>query len=88
MNVAIELPADIAQHLEEHWGDLARHALEALAIEGYRSGALTTAQVRRMLGFESRLEVDAFLKRAGVYLNYTEDDLAQDLETIRQLRTP
>ena len=45
MNIAIELPADIAQHLEAQWGDLARHALEAVAIEGYRSGALTTAQV-------------------------------------------
>ena len=85
MNVAIELPEDVGHHLEETWGDLSQHTLETLALEGYRSGALTAAQVRRMLGFETRMEVDAFLKQHGIYLEYTEDDLARDRETHRQL---
>lgn len=86
MNVAIELPEDIANLLQQRWGDLSQHTLETLALESYQTGLLTRAQLRRMLGFETRMEVDAFLKRHGVYLDYTEEDLEQDLETSRQLR--
>ena len=48
-------------------------------IEGYRSGRLSEEQVRRLLRFESRFDVHAFLKAHGVYLNYTQEDLEQDL---------
>jgi len=87
MNVAIELPEDIANLLQQKWGDLSQHTLETFAIEGYRTGLLSHAQVRRMLGFETRMEVDAFLKSHEVYLDYTEEDLEQDLKTSRELRT-
>ena len=63
-----------------------QYTLETLAVESYRAGLLSRAQLRRMLGFETRMEVDAFLKHHGVYLDYTEEDLAQDLETSRELR--
>jgi hypothetical protein len=56
--------------------------LEAVALEGYRSGALTQAQLRRILGFETRTETDAFLKRHGVYLEYSAEDLERDRETL------
>jgi len=85
-NIAIELPEDVARVLREKWGDLPRHMVETLAIEGYRTQALPAAQVRRMLGFQTRVKVDAFLKQHGVYRNYTEEDLDRDIETLRQLR--
>src|SRR5712664_1258049 len=47
MAVRIELPEDIEHHLEKQWGDLPRHALESLAIEGYRARVLSRSQVRR-----------------------------------------
>ncbi|HEY9231326.1 MAG TPA: UPF0175 family protein [Blastocatellia bacterium] len=84
MNLAIELPEDIAERLAARWGDLSRAAREAIAIEGYRSGALSQAEVQRLLGLASRWETDALLKRAGVYLDYSEEDLARDLEVSRQ----
>ena len=86
MSVTIELPEEIEQQLESQWGDLSRRALEVLALEGYRSGALTTEQVRRSLGFGTRMQVDEFLKQNGVYLEYTEDDFAHDAETSRRLK--
>lgn len=61
-------------------------ALEALALEGYRSGALSAAQVRRMLGYDTRAELDGFLKEHGVWLEYTLGDLEQDRATLRRLR--
>jgi len=39
-----------------------------------------------MLGLQTRMEVDAFLKQHGVYLDYTDADLDRDLETLHQLR--
>ena len=61
MAVRIEIPEDIEHHLETQWGNLPRHALEALAIEGYRARVLSRSQVRRMLGFETGVEVDEFI---------------------------
>lgn len=80
MHIAVDLPEDIAERLQAKWGDLSRAAREAIAIEGYRSGALSQNQVQRLLGLASRWEVDALLKRAGVYLEYTEEDVARELE--------
>ena len=85
MEVTVELPEDIAEELRMKWRDIPRGVLEAIALEGYRSGALTTEQVRRMLGYGTRLQVDAFLKQNGVYLEYTEDDFTHDAETSRRL---
>jgi len=85
MQFAIELPEDIAEDLRAKWKDLPRHALEAIALEGYRSGALTESQVRRVLGFETRLEVNSFLRDRGVYYNYSPSELDQEIETNERL---
>lgn len=58
-------------------------ALEALALEGYRTERLSESEFRQMLGFETRMQVHAFLKEHGVYLNYSLADMDRDLETIR-----
>ena len=86
MAVTIQLPEDIESCLEEQWGNLPRHALEALAIEGYRTGVLSRSQVCRMLGFETRAEVDEFTKRAGIGFGYTIDDFEHDAETSQHLK--
>ena len=65
--------------------ELPRAALESLAIEAYRSRALTAAQLRRLLGFETRMQVDAFLKEHEIY-DYSVADFEQDRETLRKLR--
>lgn len=85
MNVAIELPQDIASNLAGPQDDLSRVALEALAAQGYRDGKLTHAEVQQMLGFNSRSQTDAFLKHAGAYLDYTEADFERDLENSRRI---
>ena len=85
MTIVLNLPEDIAQDLSRQEGDLSRAALESLALQGYRAGHLSEEQVRRMLGFESRFDVHAFLKRHQTYLNYTEADLKHDLAVARSL---
>jgi predicted HTH domain antitoxin len=77
MTIPIDLPEDIARDLAPN-EDITRAVLEAIALEGYRSGKLTQAQVRRLLGYETRMEVDGFLKEHGIYLEYTEEDLKRE----------
>jgi len=81
MQVTIDLPEDIARQLQTTQQSVERSVLEATALEGYRSGKLTQAQVRKMLCFQTDLQVDAFLKAHGVYLDYDEEDLRHDTET-------
>jgi predicted HTH domain antitoxin len=77
MNLAVELPDDIAQQLETAWQDMPRRVLEAVAVEGYRSGALTHGHVQRLLHL-SWWETEAFLKERHAHLHYDEADLEQD----------
>jgi predicted HTH domain antitoxin len=75
--IAVEVPEEIAKRLENAWPDVSRGALEAVALEGYRDGALTRDQVGQLLGF-SLWEAEAFLKQRQAYLQYAEEDLAHD----------
>jgi hypothetical protein len=85
MQIRIELPEDIVVRLESKWKDLPRAALESLALEAYRSRALTAAQLQRLLVFETQMEVDAFLKEHEIF-DYSAADFEQDRETLRELR--
>jgi predicted HTH domain antitoxin len=85
MNVAVNLPEDIAKRLQATWHDLSRGTLEAIALEGYRSEALTRDQVARLLGL-SFWEVETFLKERAAYLAYNGEDLEQDRQTLDGLR--
>ena len=85
MQVIIDLPDDVAQQLRTRWSDLPRGVLETIALEGYRSGELSRGQVGRILGFETPMATDRFLKDNGVYLNYTVADLEEDREALRHL---
>ncbi len=83
MNVAIEIPDDIGRVLAGQAGDLSKAVLEAVAVEAYRSGTITPAQVQQMLGLPSRWATETFLRRAEAYHDYTMDDLERDIATIR-----
>jgi len=85
MQIQFELPEDIAQGLKAKWTDLPRVALESLALEAYRSDSLSAAQLRRLLSFETRMQVDGFLKEHDVY-DFAVVDFEQDCETLRQVR--
>lgn len=77
MTVPIELPEDIARQLEAAWPNVPRRALEAIALEGYRSGALTRGQAGRLLGLDF-WETEAFLKQRHAVLPYDQADLEAD----------
>jgi len=63
-------------------GGVSRAVLEAVAIEAYRSRAITPAQVQQMLGLRSRWETESFLWRSEAFHDYTMDDLERDIAAI------
>jgi hypothetical protein len=71
------------------WRHLARnlHAafFEAIVLEAYRERKLSTAQLRRLLGFETGYELDGFLKTHQVWLEYSFEDLKRNREAHRKL---
>ena len=81
MQITVELPDDIAWH-----SDPGREALEQLAIDGYRCGALTHHQAGQLLGM-SRFEFNDFLSERGISdYAFSMDDLQQDLADLEKLR--
>jgi predicted HTH domain antitoxin len=85
MNLNVEIPDDLAQRLSASGGDLSRRALEAFAVEEYKAGRVTKAELRRLLGFDTRYELDGFLKAHDVWMNYTIDDLRREVATLQRL---
>jgi hypothetical protein len=86
VEITINIPDELARRVTAEGGDPARVAIEALALQGYRTEHLSESAVRQMLGFETRIEVHAFLKQHGVYLHYDVADLEQDQATSEKLR--
>jgi len=86
MQITLNIPDDLARQVAPEGKDPARVALEALALEGYRSELLSESALRQMLGFQTRIEVHSFLKQHGVYIHYDISDLEQDRATAQQVR--
>jgi Uncharacterised protein family (UPF0175) len=85
MEVTVHIPDEAAADLPDDNGELPRKLLEAYALEGYKSGELTAHQIKELLGFDIRLEVDGFLKAHGVPLEFTLEDLERERATLDTL---
>jgi hypothetical protein len=64
---------------------LSRRALEAFALEEYKSGHLTKLELRQLLGYETRVALDGFLKAHAVFEEYTLEDLEQERRDLMRL---
>jgi hypothetical protein len=85
MDLTIQISDDLASRMGASGGDLSRRALEALALEEFKSGHITKPELRRLLGFGTRYQLDGFLKAHDVCEDYTLQDLEQELEGLRRL---
>lgn len=85
MTLTLRLPDELQKRLETDWPDLERRALESLLVEAYRQKKLSSHEVGRALGLESRWEAVRFLSERGVYPNYDLEDLEEDRRTFERL---
>jgi len=85
MDVTVRIPDEIAARLCAGGGDLSRRALEALALEEYKRGRLSKPELRSLLGFGTRYQLDGFLKAHEVYEDYSIEDFEREQATLRKL---
>jgi hypothetical protein len=86
MHLNLEIPDDLAQRLGNAGsGDLTRRALEGFALEEYKANRLGRPDLRRLLGFTTRYELDGFLKAHGVWDDTTIEDVRHDLRDLGSL---
>jgi hypothetical protein len=83
--VTLEIPEELSAALSIPGQDLSRTVFEAAALEAYRQRKITDAQLRRLLGFETRYELDGYLKAHEIWLDYTAEDLERDRATHAEL---
>jgi len=84
MQITLEIPDSIAGSLAGAGRDPARAALEAIAIEGYRTDRLSEYEVRQLLGFTYFEQVHRFFKEHGVNPHYSMEDWEHDLAEARR----
>lgn len=77
--LTLERPDELLAALAAYGRDLSRATLEAIALERI-ANHFSTPQLRRLLGYQTRKEVDGFLEEHGVELEYTVEDLERDRE--------
>lgn len=82
MNITINIPPTIETAMRAAWGDgLPRAALEALAVESYRTGKLSLGMLAEMLGM-GVIEADQWLAARGVMIPMSVDELRQELDVL------
>jgi hypothetical protein len=82
MQITLDVPEEVAKTLGNDARSIERAALEALALEGIRSGALSRGQIRKLLGFKTRYDVDGFLKAHRVAIQESLEDVQRDSEMV------
>ena len=83
MEISVKVPDDI---LNAQNGEASRLILEAVALEGFKSGQLTIAQVRRILGFETRIQVHEFLASHGIpWVDYSVEDAERERVLLKKI---
>ncbi len=79
MQFTLDIPDDIAARLQAVDGDdLARSAVEHIALTGYTEGKLSRFHVQRLLGFDNRWDTENWLGSRGASMQYTTADLELD----------
>ncbi len=85
MELTVQIPDDLARRLGVDSAVLSRRALEGFALEEYKSGHITKPELRRLLGFATRYELDGFLKAHQVWEDIMIDDLRRDVRDLESL---
>ena len=86
MTIQMNIPEDIAQHLSVNGKDLAQVAFELMVAEAYHEEILTHEEILQVMRYQTPMEVDGFLKKHQVWLEYTVEDFEREIEASRQLR--
>jgi len=83
----LPIPDDLAARFGSE-AELGRRAVEALALEEYRAGRLTRPELRHVLGFATRGELDGFLKDRGMSHEITVEEVDHQMQDLDRHGAP
>jgi predicted HTH domain antitoxin len=84
MTISVQVPDALAKAFHLDGPQLNRRALEALALDGYRTGELSRGQVSELLDLEVN-ETMGFLKEHGCAQSITIEEFEPEAKAIREL---
>ncbi len=84
MTLTLNIPDLLAHRIDAAASSLARRVMEGFAAQSYREGVLSAAEVRALLGFESRWETEEFLSARGVWPDTSMDEVAEGAWALRE----
>jgi hypothetical protein len=84
MQVTVEIPDQFVDRLLPEGRDASRALLEEAVAGAYRDRRLTVEQVRQLLSFGTRMQVNTFLLQHEIY-DYTAEDFEKDVSTLERL---
>ena len=85
MNISFELPQDIEEQIRTNGEDPSGEARELFLVELYRRERITHHQLSEALGL-GRYETDGVLKKHEVWLELTPEELAAQVDSLRDVR--
>ena len=78
MTVTLTIPDALAASLNRRQPALPRVLLDGFAVEAYRQGILSAAEVRVLMGHDSRWETEDFLSAHEAWPGTTAEQVAED----------
>jgi hypothetical protein len=85
MELTLQIPDQFASRMSDSPVDLSRRAREALALDEFKQGRLTKPELRQLLGFETRFELEDLFKSQDFYEEYTFEDVEREVEALKKL---
>lgn len=87
MQITVNIPDNVKERLEQKLDNLPYQILLGFALNAYQNKIISTYELGQILGLESIFETHKFLKQSGVYLNYDEEEMLKDIDTIERSKS-
>jgi hypothetical protein len=84
MQVTVDIPDQFVRHLFHAGQDAARALLEEAVAGAYRDHRLTMEQAHQILGYGTRMQVNAFLQQHEIS-DYTIEDIDRDVAALSRI---
>jgi len=85
INVTVKLPKEVADLVKKPGKTLEIAVQEKIILELYREGVISFGKTAELLGM-SKWDFIDFLREQEIPLDYTEEDLKEDLKTLEELK--
>lgn len=85
MSISFEIPPELERQLNSTNPELSRKAREAFFVELYRDRRISHRQLAELLDLE-RYETDGLLKRYGLGLDVSTDEIRAEAALLRDVR--